>query len=283
MAKISFNPVYPFFEKSYLYVPNNKMPYKYVYIGLTLPAPRYEICRKLPTDPFAERINIIEYVLEGEGEILVNGAWYPAQAGDVFVIRSDQDQFYRANKKNPWKKIWFNYYAEYLDGFMDAYGIDTGVYSNTNTLEYFETALKIAKEQYNHSDASYTVADCIHKIIQALSVATSASAASIESTIREELDNAVYQKTTLEEIAQKLHLSRSTTIRTFKKKYGITPYDYLIQRKIETAKMLLRKTSLSSKEISSKLCFSNEHYFSTLFLKHVGMRPSEYRCIEVTK
>ncbi len=273
----SYRTAYPTFEESYLYVPKGKAPYKYALIGVTRPTPHYDIRRERPKDASAEKLNVIEYVLSGEGEILVDGKWIPAHAGDLFIIRSIQDQFYRANKKNPWKKIWFNYYADYLDPFLDAYGVKTGVYSNTNVLKYFEIALEIAKSQSNYADASYTVSDCIHKIIQAIASTSAREQDSVEFSIREELDNAIYKKADLEEIAQRLHLSKSNLIRVFKKGYGITPYEYLINSKLEMAKMLLLNTTLSSKEIASRLCFSNEHYFSTLFLQRVGLRPRAYR------
>jgi len=280
---IPSRPVYPSFEESYLYIPKSKAPYIYILMGITLPNPRYDVKRECPREGTTDKINTIEYVIEGEGEILANGKWIPVHAGDVFIIRSIQDQFYRADKKNPWKKIWFNYYANYIDSFLDAYGIETGVYSGTNAQRYFEAALEIAKTQSGDSDSDYTVIDCLHKIIQAVSVTMTREYGSTEFSIREELDNSVYKKLNLDQLAETLHLSKSNIIRSFKKRYGITPYEYLINAKIERAKMLLLNTQLSSKEIAGKLCFSNEHHFSTLFLRHVGLRPRAFRTQSIQK
>ena len=91
------------------------------------------------------------------------------------------------------------------------------------------------------------------------------------------LSAAVYKKVELDSIASELHLSKSTIIRIFKKAYGTTPYEFLIDRKIEAAKTLLSSSCMLVKEISEKLCFTDEHYFSSLFLKRVGECPTDYR------
>ena len=95
--------------------------------------------------------------------------------------------------------------------------------------------------------------------------------------IREELGAALYQKLDLNLLSEKLHISKSNIIRIFKKRYGVTPYEYLIASKIEAAKALLVNTQLPIKEIADRLCIVDEHYFSTLFCNRVGVRPSHFR------
>ena len=52
---------------------------------------------------------------------------------------------------------------------------------------------------------------------------------------------------------------------------------YLNQIRIESAKTLLKTTSLKSYEISEKIGFDDSSYFNELFKKIVGMTPNEFR------
>jgi AraC-like DNA-binding protein len=59
--------------------------------------------------------------------------------------------------------------------------------------------------------------------------------------------------------------------------YGITPYTYVLNKKIEFAKKLFVDTSLTVKEVATKLCFSDAYYFPNVFKEKVGCAPSQYR------
>ena len=87
----------------------------------------------------------------------------------------------------------------------------------------------------------------------------------------------LYTKITVEDVAGYISLSVSQLNRLFKKEYGTTVYSYLLNCRIETAKSLLKGTALSISEISEKLIFTDEHYFSNIFKKKVGLAPSAYR------
>jgi AraC-like DNA-binding protein len=64
--------------------------------------------------------------------------------------------------------------------------------------------------------------------------------------------------------------------RSFKRAFGKTPHKYLLRRRIERAKRLLRGTDLSITEISLEVGSQSLGSFSTGFRKLVGMTPSEY-------
>lgn len=81
----------------------------------------------------------------------------------------------------------------------------------------------------------------------------------------------------VEEIADRLFLSRSYLSRRFRKETGMTLTDFILSEKTEEAKRLLRYSDKSSTAIASYLGFSSLGHFSRVFKKHAGLTPSEYR------
>jgi AraC-like DNA-binding protein len=77
-------------------------------------------------------------------------------------------------------------------------------------------------------------------------------------------------------IAREAHASRAHLVRSFKKAFGETPHQYLLLRRIERAKELLRNTPLSVTEVSLAVGFRSLGSFSSAFRQLVGEPPSAY-------
>jgi AraC-like DNA-binding protein len=78
-------------------------------------------------------------------------------------------------------------------------------------------------------------------------------------------------------MARAAHASPSHFARQFREAYGETPYAYLMTRRIERAKALLRAGELSVTEVSLAVGCQSLGTFSTRFRELVGMTPGEYR------
>ncbi len=76
--------------------------------------------------------------------------------------------------------------------------------------------------------------------------------------------------------AEHLKVSGTYLRRCFKEKYGMSPKEYLIQKRIEKAILLLNTDYFTIKEIAQQCGFENEHYFSTVFKAKTGVVPSKY-------
>lgn len=71
------------------------------------------------------------------------------------------------------------------------------------------------------------------------------------------------------------HFSRS-----FRAAYGETPYSYLMTRRIERAKALLRRGDLSVTDVCMEVGCTSLGSFSSRFTELVGESPSAYRARE---
>lgn len=89
-----------------------------------------------------------------------------------------------------------------------------------------------------------------------------------------------YQETIkMEDIASLIGLNPSYFSNVFKKTTRSNFTDYLINFRMEKAKELLRISSLSIQEIAQETGYTDTRYFSKLFKKAVGIKPTEYRRI----
>ena len=90
--------------------------------------------------------------------------------------------------------------------------------------------------------------------------------------------NANFMKNlSLEEVADTVYLSTSYLSRLFKKEVGVNFSSYLLLKKLEEAKRLLKETDMSVMRISGSLSFSDPSYFCRVFKKHINQTPKEFR------
>jgi two-component system response regulator YesN len=83
----------------------------------------------------------------------------------------------------------------------------------------------------------------------------------------------------LEEVAAAGNVSGNYLSRLFKDEMEIGFNDYLTQLRIEESQKLLSETNLPVKEIAIRVGYLDEKYYSKLFKKSTGIKPTEYRRI----
>jgi AraC-like DNA-binding protein len=94
---------------------------------------------------------------------------------------------------------------------------------------------------------------------------------------RDLIERAYAEPLDVEQLASAAGVSRAHFCRVFKEAYGETPYQYLMSRRIERAKAMLRARDLSVTEVCLAVGLTSLGSFSTQFRRIVGMSPSEYR------
>ncbi|TXK72271.1 helix-turn-helix domain-containing protein [Paenibacillus sp. N3.4] len=81
----------------------------------------------------------------------------------------------------------------------------------------------------------------------------------------------------IDAMAKRAHLSPSRFNDVFKRQYGVTPHQYLLDMRINHACELLHRSELSQEQITQYCGFSNIHHFSKTFKKKKGKSPGAYR------
>lgn len=78
-------------------------------------------------------------------------------------------------------------------------------------------------------------------------------------------------------LARAAYMSTGHFSRSFRAAFGETPYAYLMTRRIERAKALLRRGDLSVTEVCMEVGCTSLGSFSSRFTELVGESPSAYR------
>ena len=95
--------------------------------------------------------------------------------------------------------------------------------------------------------------------------------------VRDLLRDCLDQELTLDDICMEADLSAWHLLRTFRGAFGETPHEFLTRLRLDRARDLLTVTSRPVTEICFDVGFSSLGSFSTLFRRHVGLSPAQFR------
>ncbi|MET9549517.1 helix-turn-helix transcriptional regulator [Streptomyces sp. NPDC006627] len=94
---------------------------------------------------------------------------------------------------------------------------------------------------------------------------------------RDRMDRDYAQPLDVPALARDALMSAGHFSRSFRAAFGETPYSYLMTRRIERAKALLRRGDLSVTEVCMAVGCTSLGSFSSRFTELVGESPSAYR------
>ena len=81
----------------------------------------------------------------------------------------------------------------------------------------------------------------------------------------------------LADLAEVVHLSPYHFARLFKESMGIPPHRYVIQCRVERARLLLSTTNWSLSSIAYTVGFAHESHLALHFKRLTGLTPRSYR------
>ncbi len=231
--------------------------------------------------------NILIVCTAGQGWFEIDGRRKPLRSNQALLVPRDKPHAYGASQRDPWTIQWMHftgedaaYYLTLLRGkstlnidpdlmgkveqlFTEAYGALAGGFSQQNIICVAQIARHILGTLFFNN--------------KAFSPSTKASRfRNLENVLRFMKKN-INASLTIDKLAAQAELSPPHFSRLFSQQAGIPPMEYFIHMKIQRACRFLTLTPLSVKEISSRLGYSDQYYFSRIFHKVMGIPPAIYR------
>lgn len=85
------------------------------------------------------------------------------------------------------------------------------------------------------------------------------------------------ERVTVDDLAKMSRMSRTAYIEKFKRVTGMPPARFIRKNRFETAKRLLRESSMTEAEIATEVGFADASHLIKVFLSEEGVLPSAYR------
>ena len=245
----------------------------------------------LHSHPFSE----LFYVINGQGAFLAEGSEFPVKQNDMVIINPHVQHTEKSLPGAP-----LNYIVLGIEGLSFSFGRlataragvssqptpDT-VYkhnmSKTNVYSYLNIMLEeITEQQEDYEAVCQNLLEvlliCILRSGSLSVVPDNSRLLNRECTqIKNYLDANYSDDITLDTLSALTHMNKYYLAHTFTKYMGLSPINYLLQKRIQEGKSLLESTSYSIAQISDLLGFSSQSYFSQAFRKATGMTPMQYR------
>ncbi len=91
------------------------------------------------------------------------------------------------------------------------------------------------------------------------------------------IDKNISGHISVDDLADLLHCSKFYFLREFKKLVGLTPYQYLIDKRLERAKILLTSAQSNIASVGFELGFNDQAHFTRAFKKQFGLTPGQFQ------
>jgi len=230
---------------------------------------------------------LIMYIRKGNGFVSAENRTYQANAGDVVILDCHRPHLYYT--KTGWETLWVHFDGNISKELFELiYNRVGNVLPAGNSILIPHCISVILESFRKNRPLPEAVVSChIHRMLTEMLLLASNGAEPQTGSINPVLDAITHihanfhRRITLNELAESVKISPYHFSRLFKKETGYSPYEYVLKTRIDHAKVLLKKTELSVKEIAFKVGFNSESNFINTFSSRLGLTPNEFRSTPV--
>ncbi len=268
----------------YFYTPTTTAKQMYFYpvcLGYFHYEPEYSIKRER-YDSF-----LIMQIKNGSCKITFKNETFIATKNDVVFLDCYEPHQYESI--GDWEAIWMHFDGPLARNYYEQiYAISGNLITPRNSeivshsLNKVFNIFKNSSRIVEASISKYIITFLTELIISNEAANNATTKANSLSEVITFINEHFAQPITLNDLAKIASLSPYYFTRLFTKETGVTPHQYLLATRINSAKFLLISTTIPVKEIAFKTGFSSESNFCSTFKKWEHATPSEYRTVAST-
>ena len=229
----------------------------------------------------------IIYITKGGGVFeTIKAGTLSVNEGDVIFLFPGVWHRYKPHKKTGWTEYWISFNGDIADRlyrrgiFLQAAPV-VSLGFNAQLITLYRDIIELTREEAigSHQIIASMCMQIMALIREAI-LKKSAGGTNVEKIISDAkkiISHHINKTINMEELADDLHISYSWFRRMFKHYTGLPPNKYHLQLRINRAKELLCNTSDSVTNISERVGFSCPYHFMSIFKKHVGVTPTQWR------
>ena len=226
------------------------------------------------------------YINEGSGIIKVRHMGKEVDINDMFACFPGDDSSLTNNGTDKMNVTWVSFSGYLIENYLKRAGItalhpavgDAEGYLGQKMSHLYSTSLKMPNRYCKMMADLYNIfgylLDCS---AQRSFVDEDMNAEFYALSAIDYVERTCNKGLTVEELAEKMRLSRKELDKVFSSVLNISPKKYIISVRIERARTALRKTTDSIAEIADAVGYANQFYFAKEFKRLTGMTPSQYR------
>ena len=227
------------------------------------------------------------YVIGGKGQFLVTDRSFTITAGDMVIVNPHVEHTETSLAASPLEYIVMGIEGLELnmdDGSDHSFCIINFYDDGSDVQFYLKTMLKeIERKDMGFETLCQDLLDILlikllrkTKFSKVLS-STQESLSSDTVALRRYIENHYREPLTLDLLAQNVHMNKFHLAHMFSKEFGLSPFNYIQQLRIQESKELLSTTDYPLSQIAGMCGFSSPSYFSQRFRSSTGISPAEYR------
>ena len=220
---------------------------------------------------------MLAFIAEGSLCLRQDGRHYRAEQGEMLLVDCYREHEYYADScvKFLWLHLDGGTLRPWLRSFIERFG--QCIQANAE----LQALMLSVIEGIGSRESEYHLSQKIHTLMCRISsFAESAEASAAPAVVRQAKDyieTHLEEKLTVREIAKQVHYSPSYFSQVFRQAANVSPYDYLLSRRIERAKSLLLQTELPLELVAARSGFHSVPHFIYAFKKATDQSPHKFR------